>query len=169
MVGLAALKYGDLSNQATKDYIFDIDRFTSFEGNTGPYILYTMVRIKSILEKLASADGTAIDKIRNDVAFGNIKMGKTNREYGASEVDLMLSLTGFSEAVHRAADEYAPHKICAFVYELADRFNSFYHDNKIVTQEDADVRNEWVCLIVDVLNALEICMDLLAIKVPDRM
>ncbi|MCR5429175.1 MAG: arginine--tRNA ligase [Lachnospiraceae bacterium] len=169
MVGLAALKYGDLSNQATKDYVFDIERFTSFEGNTGPYILYTMVRIKSILEKLASADGTAIDKIRNDVNFGFIKMGQTEREYGASEIDLMLSLTGFSEAVHRAADEYAPHKICAFVYELADRFNSFYHDHKIVTQEDVNVRNEWVCLIVEVLKALEICMDLLAIKVPDRM
>ncbi len=169
MVGLAALKYGDLSNQATKDYIFDIDRFTSFEGNTGPYMLYTMVRIKSILEKLASAEGTSIDKIRNDVTFGNFRLGKTVREYGASEVDLMLALTGFSEAMHKAADEYAPHKVCAFAYDLADKFNSFYHDNKIVTQDDVNIRNEWVCLIVSVLTALEICMDLLAIKVPDRM
>ncbi len=169
IVGLAALKYGDLSNQATKDYIFDVDRFTSFEGNTGPYILYTMVRIRSILEKLASIEGTGIDKIRNDVKFGNIKTGMTNREYGESELNLMLSLTGFSEAIHKAAAEHAPHKICSFVYELADEFNSFYHDNKIVAQEDKNIQKEWVALIVMVLEALEICMDLLAINVPERM
>ena len=77
------------------------------------------------------------------------------------QLNLMLSLTGFGEAVHKAVAEYAPHKICSFVYELADEFNSFYHDNKIVTQEDKAVQKEWVALIVMVLEALEICMDLL--------
>lgn len=169
MVGLAALKYGDLSNQATKDYVFDIDRFASFEGNTGPYILYTMVRIKSILEKYAAVGNTDISAVRADIAEGRIKIGASGREYGESELNLMLSLTNFAESVHHAADESAPHKICAYVYELANQFNSFYHDNKIVAEQNKDVQNEWIALIVLALDVMGICMDLLAIEVPERM
>ena len=169
IVGLAALKYGDLSNQATKDYIFDVDRFASFEGNTGPYILYTIVRIKSILEKLASALGTTVEGIRESVKSGKISVGKTDRAYGESEKNLMLSLMGFADSMHRAADEYAPHKVCSYVYDLANQFNSFYHDNKIVAEENKDIQSEWIALISLVLSVLEICMDLLAIEIPDRM
>lgn len=169
IVGLAALKYGDLSNQATKDYVFDVDRFASFEGNTGPYILYTIVRIKSILDKLAVSMGTDVSNIRDMVKNGKFRIGASARTYSESEKNLMLSLTGFEDAIHRAADEYAPHKVCSFVYELANQFNSFYHDNKIVAEENEDIRNEWIALITLVLCVLEICMDLLAIEIPDRM
>ncbi len=169
IVGLAALKYGDLSNQATKDYVFDVDRFASFEGNTGPYMLYTMVRIKSILEKYASTSGTDIDAVRSAVKCGDIRIGKTVREYKDSEKNLMLSLTNFAESIHRACDEYAPHKVCSYIYELSNQFNSFYHDNKIIAEENKEVQKEWIALIVTVLDVMGICMDLLAIDVPDRM
>lgn len=158
IVGLAALKYGDLSNQATKDYVFDVDRFCAFEGNTGPYILYTMVRIKSILEKYAALDE------RREVSYGTVK-----REYSQSERDLLLTLTSFAESMHHAADEYAPHKVCSYMYDLANTFNTFYHENKILAQEDKEMQAEWISLIKIVLKALGICMDLLAIDVPDRM
>lgn len=160
IVGLAAIKYGDLSNQATKDYIFDIDRFTSFEGNTGPYILYTMVRIKSILEKLMCKD--------TDLDATAFKMD-ADTQMSVSERKLMLGLTGFAEAIRHASDEIAPHKICSFIYETADLFNSFYHENKIVTEENQNIRNRWISLIKLVLSILNDCVDLLAIKVPDRM
>ena len=117
MIALAAIKYGDLSNQASKDYIFDIDRFTSFEGNTGPYILYTIVRIKSILNKYHS--------------MGKDESGAViEAAHSASEKNLMLALSGFGAMMENAYEETAPHKICSYIYELANAFNSFYHDTK---------------------------------------
>ena len=118
IVGLAALKYGDLSNQASKDYIFDIDRFASFEGNTGPYILYTIVRIKSILEKYKAESGN------EDVNFPVI-----NTDNG-SQMQLMLEVAKFNEIIENAAEELAPHKICSYVYDLSNAFNRFYHEIK---------------------------------------
>lgn len=168
MVGLAALKYGDLSNQATKDYVFDVDRFASFEGNTGPYILYTMVRIKSILEKYSQLKSVSSEDIIKSVHSGQIKLSG-NREIKQSEKVLMLSVIGFAEAVHKAVDEYAPHKICSYMYEVANNFNTFYHDNKIITEENEEVQKEWIALIVLALDALGNSMELLAIDVPDRM
>ena len=123
IVGLSALKYGDLSNQASKDYIFDIDRFTSFEGNTGPYILYTIVRIKSILEKYAESGG--------NVAGCNAVLAAD----GAQKT-LMLELTKFNEMIENACEELAPHKICAYVYDLSNAFNHFYHETRILAEED---------------------------------
>lgn len=159
-VGLAAIKYGDLSNQATKDYIFDIDRFTSFEGNTGPYILYTMVRIKSILEKLLCKDASINSKAFEITA---------DTPMTVSERKLMLGLTGFAEAIRHASDENAPHKVCSFIYEIADLFNSFYHENKVVTQENPILKDRWTELIKLVLAMLNDCVDLLGIRVPERM
>ncbi|MBO5199004.1 MAG: arginine--tRNA ligase [Lachnospiraceae bacterium] len=161
-VGLAAIKYGDLSNQASKDYIFDIDRFIAFEGNTGPYILYTMVRIKSILAKYKDQTGA-------DAKLSNLSFRKTARERGASEMALMLQAAKFNDMMEHAYEENAPHKICQFVYELADAFNSFYHENKIISEEDADKKEEWMALILLVLAILEICIDLLGFEAPDRM
>lgn len=161
IVGLAALKYGDLSNQASKDYIFDIDRFTSFEGDTGPYILYTMVRIKSILAKYMSTSNA-------DPSTLNIYNNKS-REYGKTETDLMLVVSKYNEMIDAAAKEYAPHRVCAYIYDLANAFNSFYHENKIIAETDVTKQQEWIALIVLVLHILEQCIDLLGFEAPDRM
>ena len=156
-VGLAALKYGDLSNQASKDYIFDIDRFTSFEGNTGPYILYTIVRIKSILKRYKEVIGSTSE-------VGTIRPYDIN-----SQINLMLETTKFSEIIANAYEEHAPHKICKYVYDLSDAFNTFYHENKIIAEEDKEKQESWICLIKLVLGVLETCIDILGFEAPERM
>ena len=156
-VALAAIKYGDLSNQAAKDYIFDMERFTSFEGNTGPYILYTIVRIKSLMNKVAAQNITVSEEA--------VILPPENK----SQTDVMLSLAKWSETVEAAYVEQAPHKICQFVYELSDAFNKFYHDNKIVTNEDEKVRASYILLSRLVGQALETGIDLLGLKAPEKM
>ena len=156
IVGLAALKYGDLSNQAAKDYVFDVDRFISFEGNTGPYILYTIVRIKSILSKAAEAGAVG-------------QTGEILSAAGAGEKSLMLQIARFSEVMAGAFEEMAPHKICQYIYELANRFNSFYHDTKILTEEDAGRRSSYIALISLTKTVLETCIHVLGFEAPDRM
>ena len=155
IVGLAAIKYGDLSNQASKDYVFDIDRFTSFEGNTGPYILYTIVRIKSILSKYAAAKNvinTAILPAASD-----------------SEKALMLETTRFNTVIENAFEEKAPHKICAYIYELSNAFNHFYHETKILSEEDEQRKASWIELLELVKDILETSIDLLGFSAPERM
>ncbi len=156
IVGLAALKYGDLSNQATKDYIFDTDRFASFEGNTGPYILYTIVRIKSILEKY-QAEGNSVD---------GLSIVSTNK---AEQMNLMLEVSKVKEVIENAAEELAPHKICAYIYDLSNVFNSFYHSTKILAETDAEKQKGYVALIKMTKEVLETCIDLLGFKAPERM
>lgn len=156
VVSLAALKYGDLSNQASKDYIFDIDRFTSFEGNTGPYILYTVVRIKSIFNKFAENGGKPAEC-------------KIAAPQNASEKKLMLSLVKFNEVIESAYKENAPHKICQFIYEMADAFSGFYHDTMILSEPDENKRNGYIALLALTKNVLECCLDLLGIETPERM
>ncbi len=163
-VGLAALKYADLSNQIAKDYIFDIDRFTSFEGNTGPYILYTMVRIKSILAKYAETVGAAEGEIAHP--YGG---EAETRTYGDAEIDLMLTAAKFNDVVAKTYEELAPHKLCQYIYEMANAFNSFYHGNKIMSEEDKKKQGEWIALITLVLKLLETCIDLLGFEAPERM
>ena len=156
IVGLAAIKYGDLSNQATKDYIFDVDRFTSFEGNTGPYILYTIVRIKSILNRYVEAGG-------------NLEAGEILPASNGSEKNLMLQLTGFGATVENAFEEKAPHKICAYIYELANEFNHFYHETKILSEQDEARKASYLALLDLVREVLETCIDLLGFSAPERM
>lgn len=156
MVALAAVKYGDLSNQATKDYIFDIDKFTSFEGNTGPYILYTIVRIKSILNKYKEA-GNSIDGV------------KLNTEVNPTEKALMLELVRFNQVVASAYSELAPHKICAYIYDTANAFNSFYHENRILNEEDKDRQKGWIALLKLTKELLETGIDLLGFEAPEKM
>lgn len=163
-VGLAALKYADLSNQIAKDYIFDIDRFTSFEGNTGPYILYTMVRIKSILAKYAETVGGAAGEIAHP--YGG---EAETRVYGDAEIDLMLTAAKFNDVVSKTYEELAPHKLCQYIYEMANAFNSFYHGNKIMSEEDKKKQGEWIALITLVLKLLETCIGLLGFEAPERM
>lgn len=166
-VGLAALKYGDLSNAATKDYIFDIDKFTSFEGNTGPYILYTMVRIKSILEKYSTVSGLCIADILSKAAKGEYKLSDTDGNDSEKKLKLQISL--FSTAMAQAIAEIAPHKVCSYLFELSNCFNSFYHENKIVTEENEEKRNGFIALICLTLKLLETGIDLLAIEAPEKM
>ena len=156
-ISLAAIKYGDLSNQASKDYIFDVDRFTSFEGNTGPYILYTIVRTKSLLAKVKAQNITVDEKSAIEPADSK------------SETDVMLALTKWSETVNAAFEEHAPHKICQFVYELSDTFNKFYHENKIVTNENEKQRDSYIKLSALVGKVLETAIDLLGLEAPERM
>ena len=156
-ISLAAIKYGDLSNQASKDYIFDVERFTSFEGNTGPYILYTIVRTKSLLAKVKAQNITVDENSAIEPADSK------------SETDVMLALTKWSETVNAAFEEHAPHKICQFVYELSDTFNKFYHENKIVTNENEKQRDSYIKLSALVGKVLETAIDLLGLEAPERM
>ncbi len=156
IVGLSAIKYGDLSNQASKDYIFDTDKFTSFEGNTGPYILYTIVRIKSILAKYQQQGGDL---------NAAVLMPAVNE----SEKALGLALSNFSAAIGQAAKELAPHKICSYIYELANAFNRFYHETKILTEEDAAKKASWIALLTLTRNVLETSINLLGFGAPERM
>ena len=155
-VALAAIKYGDLSNQASKDYIFDIDRFTSFEGNTGPYILYTIVRIKSILNKYHGLGkderGAAIEPA-----------------HSKGEKDLMLELSKFNAVMETAFEETAPHKICSYIYDLANAFNSFYHGTKIMSEENEAVQKSYIRLLELTKSVLETCIDVLGFSAPERM
>ncbi len=155
-VALAAVKYGDLSNQASKDYIFDIEKFSSSEGDTGPYILYTIARIKSILRKYEEQGGNLQEALLREAA-------------GASEKALMMELTGFGAMMEAAYNELAPHKICAFIYSLANAFNHFYHETKILTEEDGEKKAGWIALLLLTRDVLETCIDLLGFCAPERM
>ncbi len=160
IVALSALKYGDLSNQASKDYIFDIEKFTSFEGNTGPYILYTMVRIKSILRRFLEESGKKAEDL-DDL--------KILPAEGGSEKALELSLTAFGPAVLQAGSELAPHKICGYIYELANQFNRFYHETKILSEPKEAVRESYIATLVLTLRILECGIDLLGFSAPEKM
>lgn len=154
-VGLSALKYGDLSNQATKDYVFDLDRFASFEGNTGPYILYTVVRIKSILRKAAA-----------EITFNK---GEILEPSNPTERDLMLKLSRFNEAIEAGFKDKAPHRICEYIYDTSNLFNRFYHENRILSEENMDKKMSWLNLITLTKHILETGLDLLGIEAPEKM
>ncbi|MDD3337733.1 MAG: arginine--tRNA ligase [Lachnospiraceae bacterium] len=156
IVGLSAIKYGDLSNQASKDYVFDVDRFTSFEGDTGPYILYTTVRIKSILNRFKEEGG--------DIEVGTI-LGAVSD----SEKALMLSLSQYGAVINNAFDEKAPHKICAYIYELANAFNRFYHETKILSEENKEQQSSWIRMLVLTRDVLEHSVQMLGFSAPEKM
>ena len=158
IIGLAALKYGDLSNQASKDYVFDVDRFISFEGNTGPYLLYTIVRIKSILNKYKDNGGDVNAAAAKILAAGS-----------DSEKALMLQITKLNEMLENAYAEIAPHKICQYCYELSDAFNKFYHDTKILAEENEERKASFIALIKLTRDIMLTCIDLLGFEAPERM
>ncbi|MCD7807284.1 MAG: arginine--tRNA ligase [Lachnospiraceae bacterium] len=155
-VSLAAIKYGDLSNQAGKDYIFDIDRFTSFEGDTGPYILYTIVRIKSILRKYQEKGGL----------LTNLSVLPAENE---AQKALMLETAKFNAAMESACEEKAPHRICAYIYDLCNAFNHFYHETKILTEEDEEKQKGHIALLLLVKGVLEASIDVLGFEAPEEM
>ena len=151
-IAMAALKYGDLSNQPTKDYVFDMDRFAAFEGNTGPYILYTIVRIKSILSRYG--------------AWENLPIQVPANEYAK---DLMLSITKLVPALEAALRSSAPNLICAYIYELAGAVNKFYHETRILSEEDKNLQAGYISLIALAKGILERCIDLLGFSAPEKM
>ena len=155
IVSLSAIKYGDLSNQASKDYVFDEEKFTAFEGNTGPYILYTIVRIKSILEKAAAA--------------GIMTDSRLMAPADPAEKALMLDLARFGAAIEEAYEELAPHKICAYIYDTANDFNRFYHGTKILTEENEERRVSYLRLLALTLKVLNKSIDILGFEAPDHM
>ena len=151
LIAMAALKYGDLSNLATKDYVFDMDRFAAFEGNTGPYILYTIVRIKSILARYGKDAGA-------------IRPAQT-----APEKDLMLAISRFADNMQMAYRDSAPNVICAYIYELAGAVNKFYHETRILSEEDAEKKDGYIALITLAKRVLEACIELLGFAAPEKM
>ena len=157
IIGLAALKYGDLSNQATKDYVFDVDRFISFEGNTGPHIQYMIVRIKSIQEKYEALRGADAKRVP-------IRPAES-----VTEKELQLEICRFSEVIEAAFQETAPHKICQYMADLADAFNNFYQENKIISEEDEEKQAAFISLISLTRRVLDTCMDLLGMESPEHM
>ncbi|MBQ6799071.1 MAG: arginine--tRNA ligase [Oscillospiraceae bacterium] len=151
LIAMAALKYGDLSNLATKDYIFDMDRFAAFEGNTGPYILYTIVRVKSILSR-----------------YGK-EIGAIRPAQSAPEKDLMLAISRFADNLQLAYRDSAPNVICAYIYELAGAVNKFYHETRILSEEDEEKKSGYIALIALAKRVLEACIGLLGFAAPEKM
>ncbi len=157
IVALSAIKYGDLSNQASKDYIFDTERFMSFEGDTGPYLLYTVVRIKSILKKFKENGGN-VDECSISGSVSN-----------TSQKNLLMKISGYNEMMRGAYEDLAPHRICAYLYDLANAFNSFYHETKILAEEDENLKKNYIAILKLTLGICEDCMDCLGFEAPERM
>ena len=151
-IALAALKYGDLSNQPTKDYNFDLERFAAFEGNTGPYILYTVVRVKSILARYGAWEHLPIQEPANPFAK-----------------DLMLAITKLGPTLEAALKTASPNLICAYIYELSGAVNKFYHETRILTEENEELKAGYIALIALAKNVLETCIHILGFSAPDKM
>ena len=168
IIGLSALKYGDLSNQASKDYVFDLDKFTSFEGNTGPYLLYTIVRIGSVLRKYAESEEMAFsstaDFVREHaVEYQILPVSEKNGE------NLEMLLCRYQDVLIESWKELAPHKICSFVYALANSFNSFYHNVMFLTETDEAKKKGYLGLLMLTFKVLEDCIGILGFSAPDKM
>ena len=151
-IAMAALKYGDLSNQPTKDYNFDMERFAAFEGNTGPYILYTIVRIKSILSRYGAWESLPIQAPANPFAK-----------------ELMIAITKLAPTLEAALKASSPNLICAYIYELAGCVNKFYHETRILSEEDETLKAGYISLIGLAKNVLEQCIHILGFSAPEKM
>lgn len=154
IIGLATLKYADLSNYRMKDYVFDLDKFSSFEGKTGPYILYSTVRIKNIIRKLEES---------------GFSKGQLLEPKSQIERDILLKLDGFESVLQIAARDRAPNVICEYVYDLATLMSTFYHKHHIINEEDQAQKASWYRLLTYVLATLELGLDILGIIVPEKM
>ncbi len=152
-VAVAALKFADLANYRMSNYIFDLDKFTRFEGRTGPYLLYAAVRIKSLLRK-AAAQGYSV--------------GPFVAPTGADR-DLILELAKFPSAVQAAYADCAPNYLCGFAFDLAQVFSRFYQNCPILAEPDTARRESWLALAQLCLRELEVTLGLLGIDVPERM
>jgi arginyl-tRNA synthetase len=154
MVGVAALKFGDLQNHRTSNYAFDIDRFTLFQGKTGPYLLYGAARMKSILRETAAR---------------GLSAGSVIPAHREQERNLMLQLVRLPEVVERAAEHRAPNHVAEYAYELVAEFSRFYEECHILTESDPERQASWIHLVETTLAELTALLDLLGIEVPERM
>ena len=155
IVGLAAIKYGDLSNQASKDYIFDVDRTRSRVEHRTVYPLHDRPD-QSILNKYQENGGS----------LEGIRVLPAKDEY---EKALMLQTLRFNDVMDTVYEEIAPHKICAYIYELANEFNKFYHETKILSEEDEERKAGYIALLSLTKRVLEACIGLLGFEAPERM
>ncbi|HVZ58151.1 MAG TPA: arginine--tRNA ligase [Patescibacteria group bacterium] len=153
-VGIAAIKFADLVNYRLNNYIFDLDRFSSFEGKTGPYILYTQVRVKSILE---------------NARIKNFTTGKFSRPSSEEERSLIIKMFQFSDVVHEAFEKRAPNYLAEYLYEFSVIFNTFYSSHHILSERDEQQRESWLGLSQLVNIVLTTSLSLLAIETPERM
>ncbi len=153
-VGIATLKYADLKNNRAADYVFDLERFSNFEGNTGPYLLYAAVRIQSILRKA------------QDQGFAP---GRIIAPSVASERHLLLECLKLPDVLGRAHALYEPHHLAEYGFALSQAFNSFYKDCHILSEKDEARRASWLGLCKLVHGQIELCLGLLGIRIPDRM
>ncbi len=153
-VGTATLKYADLMNHRAKDYVFDLDRFSAFEGRTGPYLLYSAVRTRSILRKAAEQ---------------GLESGDPLPPVSDLERDLMLKLAEFPDRVNLAFEGRAPNHLCEYGFDLANAFNRFYHEHHILGEPDRERQASWLAVAETFVRTLELALDLLGIEVPERM
>ena len=153
-VGIAALKFGDLANHRLSSYVFDLDRFTSFEGKTGPYLQYGAVRMKSILRKAEE----------RELRPGPILAPEVDRERA-----LMLTLVELPDVLARAAELRAPNHVADLAYRLAGDFNRFYEACHVLREEDPKRQASWLGLVETTLRSTTLLLDLLGIEVPERM
>jgi arginyl-tRNA synthetase len=152
-VAVAALKFADLANFRGTSYVFDLDRFSSFEGKTGPYLLYQAVRVKSLLRKAAAENAQA----------GPVNVAD------AAERDLVLLLDAFDHALTEAYDKKAPNFLAEHAYKLAQAFSRFYAACPVLAAENEATRGSRLSLAATTLRQLELALDLLGISVPERM
>ncbi|OLF80853.1 arginine--tRNA ligase [Maricaulis sp. W15] len=153
MVGLAAIKFADLQNYRTTNYVFDLDRFTSFEGKTGPYLLYAAVRVKSLMRRAEEA---------------GVKPGRIAID-AQEERDLLLALDAFGAALDQAIDNRAPNAICDHAFTLAQAFSKFYAACPVLVAEDDAVKASRLALSQATLKQLELCLHLVGLEAPERM
>jgi arginyl-tRNA synthetase len=151
-VGIAALKFGDLINNRVSNYIFDLDRFVSFDGKTGPYLVYTAVRIRSIMRRLELSELPRHIPTPTDI-----------------ERPLHLMLSRLPEAIAGMERELAPHILCEYTFNLAQEFNRFYQNTSIIHEADIEKRDGWIALSLFTLRQLEFTLGILGISVPERM
>ncbi|MBR5543190.1 MAG: arginine--tRNA ligase [Oscillospiraceae bacterium] len=154
LVGISAIKFGDLINHRTRDYIFDLNRFLSTEGKTGPYLQYTVVRIKSLLAKAEAAG----------VIPGEIIAPKND-----TERELLIKLFSVGDVLLRAFDDKAPNAICEVMFDIAGLFNRFYFENKILANENEAERASWISIVSLVRDMLVTLLDIFSTDVPEIM
>ncbi|MCL2438978.1 MAG: arginine--tRNA ligase [Alphaproteobacteria bacterium] len=150
-IAVAAIKFADFINPRESDYIFDTEKFLKFEGKTGPYILYTAVRIKSILEKSPAPANAAI---------------KLSNKYDRA---LAIKLCDFASTVQKAFDQRATNLLATYIFELASAFSAFYHECHISSEENQELKNSWLALSAATLRAIEIFANIIAIDIPKEM
>ncbi len=154
IIALAALKYADLLPYRETDYIFDQTKFSDLEGKTGPYLLYSTIRIKSLLNK-------AKEK--------NINFNKFNIINSKTEKELLITLLNMPTVIDRAYDTKSLNEIAEYIYKLTSIYNKFYSENKILTEENNDLRESWLTLSKVVYNTNMILLNTMGINCPEKM